>query len=370
MSKLTTSNDVSRATILLTNRNFGNLNYLRQAMVTFVLILAICLSLPLAAFAQDNIAPEVKEIISHYYVDVPAAGVLQAATVDGVLAALNDPYSEYFTAQEYQDFIASLDEEFCGVGIYINLVSDGVEVVSVIKDSPAEAAGIKSGDIITRVDGKTLAGMASEEAAALLRGPAGSRVQLTIKRDHRTFAVSVTRRQIDVPTVTGELIKGHTGYIDIKTFGVNTGVEFGKVLEDLNRQGAKNWIIDLRDNPGGYLDSACEVAGYFIGNQTLIKMQTRDGWMDLPAVSRAKTIDKPVTILINENSASSAEVVAAAVKDYNKGTLIGKNTFGKGTIQKIFELSNGDVLKLTVARFYSPQKHEINHVGIAPDLAF
>ncbi|MEN6460361.1 MAG: S41 family peptidase, partial [Syntrophomonas sp.] len=276
----------------------------------------------------------------------------------------------YFTAQEYQEFINSLDQEFTGVGIYIDIVADGVKVVSVIKTSPAEAAGIKSGDLIITAGEQNLAGLAGEEAASILRGPIGSVVELTVKRGDNKISARITRQKIDVPTVTGEIIKGHTGYIDIDTFGINTGAEFGNVLDDLQKQGADNWIVDLRDNPGGFLNSAYQVAGYFIGNQTVIKTKARNVWTDVPAVKHEKIIDKPVILLINENSASSSEVVAAAVKDYNKGVLVGTTTYGKGTVQKLFKLSNGDFLKLTVDRFYSPNKHEINHVGVSPDLAF
>lgn len=368
MHRLHKMENVSRETFGCESRKMGIKGNFKNAFLALILTFLIGLSLPLPVVAQDNIGLEVKELIKDYYVDVPAAGVLQADSADEIITALDDPYSEYFTAQEYQEFVESLDQEFSGVGIYIELVADGVQVVSVIKGSPAEAGGIKSGDIIVAAGEKNLTGLADEEAISALHGPAGSVVELTVKRGESRFSVRVTRQQINVPTVTGEIIKGHTGYIDISTFGINTGAEFGKVLDNLSKQGADNWIIDLRDNPGGYLDSACQVAGYFIGDRPVIKMQSRDVWIDVPAVKPERTIDKPVILLINENSASASEVVAAAVKDYNKGVLVGTTTYGKGTVQKLFELSNGDILKMTVARFYSPGQHEINQVGVAPDI--
>lgn len=368
MYKLQNLINVSRENFGSRHGRMRNTDIFKGVLTVLLLIAMIALSSPFPVQAEDNITQEVKDLIKDYYVDVPSAKVLQANTVDQVLSALDDPYTQYFTAQEYQEFISSLDPQFCGVGVYIDIMAEGARVVSVIRDSPAEAAGLKSGDIIIKAGDKNLAGLADEEVTTALRGPAGSIVRLTVKRGSSSFSIGITRREIEVPTVTGEIITGHTGYIDIAAFGSDTGTEFGKVLNDLQQQGVDNWVIDLRDNPGGYLTSACQVAGYFIGDKTVIKTKDRTEWTEVPAIKHDLLIDQPVVLLINQNSASASEIVAAAIKDYNRGVLMGITTYGKGTIQQLFALSNGDILKMTVARFYSPNQHEINHAGVTPDI--
>ncbi|HEX3010517.1 MAG TPA: S41 family peptidase [Syntrophomonadaceae bacterium] len=352
------------------NNNVSILSSCSKIFTALILTAMLALSFPLEVLAQDqdNISSEVKQIIEEYYVDEPTAEVMQANTADEVIKALNDPYTEYFSAQEYQEFASTLNEEFSGIGIYIESADDGARVVTVFKGSPAASAGIRAGDIIVKAGEQSMAELSEEEIGNILQGPVGSTIKISIQRGQSKFCVYVTRRLIPVPTVAGEIIKGHTGYIQISTFGSNTGAEFGDIVKDLRTQGAHNWIIDLRDNPGGYVESACKVAGYFIGSKTVTNIESRNEWVDIPAVSQGTIINEPVTLLINNNSASASEIIAAAIKDYDKGVLMGTTTYGKGTMQDMFRLSNGDVLKMTVARFYSPQMHEINHVGVSPDI--
>lgn len=339
----------------------------KHQKVIFLALLLILLCTP--AVSAQNQADEVRELVLGYYVDVPPAAVMEAGTVDEILNTLGDPHSVYFTSEEYNKFEESLDQRFFGIGIYMEMIPQGVKVLSVIKGAPAEKAGIKSGDIIIQAGEDELKGLSAEESMALLRGPQGSKVKLSVQRGAQTFQFVATRQEVEVPTATGKLVnQGKTGYIDINSFGMETAAEFGEEFKRLKKSGVQNWIIDLRDNTGGYLNTAFEMAGYFTGERTVIKMQEREQAELGQGVRQPEMVCGPVVLLVNRNSASAAEVLAGALKDYRRALVIGEKTYGKGTVQKVFELSGGDILKLTVARFYSPQGKVIDQQGIMPDM--
>ena len=330
-----------------------------------LLLLFVCAP----AVSAQNQVDEMRDLVAEYYVDVPPAAFMQAGSVDEMLNILGDPHTMYFTGEEYQAFQESFDQRFFGIGIYMEIVPQGVKVLSAIKGTPAEEAGIKNGDIITRAGGYDLKGLDEEESMARLRGPEGSKVKLTIQRGVQTFQVVVTRKEVDVPTVTGEAVNGgKTGYIAIDSFGQNTDEELGAEVKSLQAAGVKNWIIDLRGNPGGYLDTAFEMAGYFIGEKPVITVKERDYSQVGTGVKQEFMITGPVIVLVDENSASASEVLTGALQDYHRAVVMGRNTYGKGTVQEIFPLSGGDVLKLTIARFYSPNGGVIDRKGIMPDL--
>jgi carboxyl-terminal processing protease len=341
---------------------FKNKKYISLMVL---LLLFVCAP----AVSAQNQVDEMRDLVAEYYVDVPPAAFMQAGSVDEMLNILGDPHTMYFTGEEYQAFQESFDQRFFGIGIYMEIVPQGVKVLSAIKGTPAEEAGIKNGDIITRAGGYDLKGLDEEESMARLRGPEGSKVKLTIQRGVQTFQVVVTRKEVDVPTVTGEAVNGgKTGYIAIDSFGQNTDEELGAEVKSLQAAGVKNWIIDLRGNPGGYLDTAFEMAGYFIGEKPVITVKERDYSQVGTGVKQEFMITGPVIVLVDENSASASEVLTGALQDYHRAVVMGRNTYGKGTVQEIFPLSGGDVLKLTIARFYSPNGGVIDRKGITPDL--
>ena len=341
---------------------FKNKKYISLMVL---LLLFVCAP----AVSAQNQVDEMRDLVAEYYVDVPPAAFMQAGSVDEMLNILGDPHTMYFTGEEYQAFQESFDQRFFGIGIYMEIVPQGVKVLSAIKGTPAEEAGIKNGDIITRAGGYDLKGLDEEESMARLRGPEGSKVKLTIQRGVQTFQVVVTRKEVDVPTVTGEAVNGgKTGYIAIDSFGQNTDEELGAEVKSLQAAGVKNWIIDLRGNPGGYLDTAFEMAGYFIGEKPVITVKERDYSQVGTGVKQEFMITGPVIVLVDENSASASEVLTGALQDYHRAVVMGRNTYGKGTVQEIFPLSGGDVLKLTIARFYSPNGGVIDRKGIMPDL--
>lgn len=333
-----------------------------------VIVLALALISP-RAYAASSTMSEAKEIIKAYYVkDIPDSLLDSASSVDEMVNSLGDPHSSYFTADEYKEFTNSINNTFSGIGIYLDIVPEGIKVVSVIENSPAKEAGIVEGDIITEAGGVSLSGMSSEEAVTYVKGPDGTSVHLSVKRGDSVLSYDVVRRAITEPTVTGGMI-GNLAYIELYTFGEDTSVEFGKLLSDLKKNNPSGYIIDLRNNPGGYLLTAVDLAGYFIPGNPALLVRDRSGYQDTySAPSTYEPFDKPVVFLINGNSASASEILTSAVKDYKKAFVIGSTSYGKGTVQSMFQLSDGSVLKITVYNFFSPLGNIIDKVGITPDL--
>lgn len=339
-------------------------------LLNLLLVLLLILSTSTTALAANgNVLPEIRYLLQNQYVDPVSAEVLNAPTVDETLKRLGDPHTMYFSPEEYQSFVGSIDMHFTGIGIHIDMEAAGVRVISVLSGSPAEVVGLKAGDLIVRAGGKSLAGLSSEEAVNILRGPEGSTVQISVQQGTETKVYTVTRKTISEPTVTGDVLDGHIGYLDLNSFGSDTASEFETVVNRLRNQKVDGWIVDLRDNGGGYLSSAFDLAGYFIGPEVVVSIKDRTGTViEYKAQGHGFTLSQPVILLTNENSASASELLVAAVKDHQKGRLVGTTTYGKGTVQSMFALSNEGVLKMTVDRFYSPLGHEINKVGVTPDV--
>lgn len=338
-----------------------------KALTATTLALILCVSSPMLALGSP--LTEVRDLLQSGYVDPVADSVLNSPSIDEILQKLGDPHTVFFTKAEYQNFINSLDMTFSGIGVYIEIIPEGVRITSVMPNSPAEEVGLQAGDVIINAAGQTLVGLSQELATGVLRGPDGSAVQITILRGEEQLELNVPRRAIIVPTVTGEVVNGHTGYIGIQSFGATTPAGFGSRVKELRGKGVDSWIIDVRDNPGGYLTSALSLAGFFIGDQTALQTKDNSQKMTLyPGEKQELLLTEPVMFLTNENSASASEILAAVVKDYRKATILGNLTYGKGSVQSMFPLTDGGVLKMTVAKFFSPFGKEINKVGISPDL--
>ncbi|NLO21511.1 MAG: S41 family peptidase [Syntrophomonadaceae bacterium] len=321
--------------------------------------------------AQAAVLDDVRAIINANYVDPVDETVLQAGSVEEILEKLNDPHSVFFTPEEYQAFLDSIgDSTFSGIGVQIESAPEGVLIVNVLPGSSAEGSNIKPGDIIISVDGKSLQGMSSEQVVSLIRGPENSHITMNIKRGNSKFSLSILRQTVVLPSVRTNLLAGNIGYIDIDSFGLETIREFRQGIEELHSKGAKAYIIDLRNNVGGYLVTARDIAGYFIGSENALITQSRNNKSaSVPAYEQRHTISEPTVFLVNEFSASASEILAAAVKDHDKALVIGHNTYGKGSMQRIFQLRSGEgFLKLTTNRFFSPDGNAIEGKGITPDL--
>ncbi|MCM1566490.1 MAG: S41 family peptidase [Dehalobacter sp.] len=339
-------------------------------LMTALLVFCLGLGLPLQAYGAENDAlDEVRTILQEQYVDVVPDEVLNAPTIEKMLQRLGDKYTEYMTAAEYEDMISSLNMSFSGIGIELEMVQQGVKVTWVITGYGADKAGIKQGDIILEADGYSLAGKTSEYCAGKLRGPEGTKVRVKVKRNAQILSFAVVRMKIVMPLAEGRVLEGHIGYIAVNSFGEDVATQFGKQALALQEKGVDCWIIDLRNNSGGYTKAAMELLGYFIGDKSAYIMKARGnlGIVDT-AVKQAFTMEGPIVLLINGYTASASEITSAALKDYGKATVIGETTYGSGRVKALIPLSNGDYLKMSVYRFFSPYYNPIDEIGIKPHL--
>lgn len=340
----------------------------KHIVVKIILFFSIFSLTFCTAFADDNILNEVKQLIKDYYVGPVKNETYNAASIDDVLSSLNDPYSDYFTKEEFNDYINKMGYGFSGIGISIEIVPEGVKIISVTQDSSAEKTGLIPGDLIVWANGHYLSGLSIDKIMSYIKGETGSKVVIIIKRAGKYYAYSIVRREPTVPSVEGGIIN-HTAYIRIYAFNVSTADEFYDMLINLNKSNPSNYIIDLRYNPGGYLDSALDIAGYFTGNKAVTIARNKQNTATVfRGYNHSIKINKPVIFLVNEYSASASEVLTCAIKDYKKAVIIGNTTFGKGLVQSLFGLTDGSVLKLTVLKYYSPLGHAINKVGVDPDI--
>lgn len=313
-----------------------------------------------------------KYLVQKYYVgDISNSTINSAQDIEGLVKSLNDPYSAYFTEQQYNDFTNSINNTFSGIGVQIDASSEGngIKIMSVYDNTPAMKAGLKPGDIITKADGQSLSGMPVEQATAYVKGAAGTSVHLEVNRGGNLISFDVLREKIVMPTVEKNVVDNHIGYIKISSFGDTTNTEFTSAYNSLKSSNVDSYIVDLRNNPGGYANISFDIAGYFIGNKLVSKMQPKTGDpLMYYGTDHKEVIDKPTIFLINQYSASASEILSAAVKDSKKAVFIGEKTYGKGVAQNVIKLPDNSYLKLTVLRFVSPLGNQINKVGISPDM--
>ncbi|GEA17890.1 peptidase [Moorella sp. E306M] len=296
---------------------------------------------------------------------------LMEGAIRGMVDALDDPYSTYLDANTYRHLQESVSGSYGGVGLLITLDEKDkrLMVVSPFKGTPAQRAGIKSRDYIIAIDGRDTTGMDLETAANLMQGQPGTKVELTILSAGETNPrkVTLTREIIKVPTVDGKILPGHPsiGYISLTMFNEQTAGDLGRQLDELRRQGMQKLVLDLRNNPGGALPAAVDVASYFVAEGPVVYIADQKNTEALMARGYAKPL--PLAVLVNKGSASAAEIVAGAIKDTGSGTLVGETTFGKGIVQTIFPLPGGAAVKITTHKYLTPGKHDINKKGITPD---
>lgn len=338
----------------------------RALVIPFVFLLSMTTSMVSASAATTtSTLEEIRQYVRDYYVDVVNESVLNGATPQEIVQQL-DKYSAYMTAEEYQQFLDSINMEFVGIGITFDIDEAGIKVTSVLAGGPAERTGLRAGDIITEVDGQSLAGKTSEQAVALITGQEGTTVQLKALRPttNETLTFSVMREKINWPNVEFSRLAGNIGYIRLYSFDNDAVGEIEQAIRSLS--GVKGWVFDLRNNPGGYVDAAQQILGFFPNVTKAFQLRDRSSSEVFDAIPQAVKMSGSVAVLINSSSASASEMVAAAVKDQQAAVLYGQRTFGKGSMQQLFNLSDGSVLKLTVARFFSPNGTTIHDVGVKP----
>jgi len=292
--------------------------------------------------------------------------------VKGLVGSLKDPYSAFFEPRETREFLSDIEGNFEGIGAELGVKDNQITVIAPLKNTPAERAGLESGDKIIEVDNKPTVNMSLDEAVSLIRGPKGSVVVLTVAREgeSKLLKIPITRAVINIPVVQWHMIKGRgIAYIQIFSFTDNLPKEFKKIANQILKQGPRGIILDLRNNPGGVLESALKVGGYFIPKGKIIAVEKQRDGKEIKHASRGPSIfkDYKIVCLVNKGSASASEILAGALRDDMGVKLIGTVTFGKGTVQSFKTFPDGSSLKLTVAKWLTPKGLSINKTGIKPD---
>ncbi|MFN8498121.1 MAG: S41 family peptidase [Anaerolineae bacterium] len=309
-----------------------------------------------------------------FYGQVPDETALSRGALRGALTTLNDPNTVYIEPRAAEKERNDLAGQFEGIGANVSSNEKGqLVIVNPLPDQPADKAGLKAGDIVLKVDGRDIAGLSVDDAVALIRGPKGSKVVLTIGRGEATpFDVTVTRDAIATPSVTWRMLDDlgapTTGYARISLFSDRAPRELEWAIQELKQKGATSLILDLRGNPGGYLNAAIAVASQFIPDGIIAYERRSDGTEEsFPAKGSADS-DLPLVVLVNGGSASASEIVAGAIRDRQRGTLVGVKTFGKGSVQNVHQLSDGSTLHVTIAHWLTPNRQDISKAGIEPDI--
>ncbi len=279
--------------------------------------------------------------------------------IRGMLQQLDDPYSRFLEPEQYKRFNDSLEGEFVGVGIKISIEEGKLTVIAPLKDSPASRAGIRAADVILEIDGESTEGITLEEAVNKIRGERGTPVKLKVQHEDGTIEeLSIIRDVIKVETVEHKMLDKKIGYISISSFNRQTAQELQKALDELNKSGMRGLILDLRDNPGGLLNVAVDVASFFIDSGLIVKSQSRYGTQEYATKGNQRP-NLPTAVLINKSTASDSEIVAGAIADHQMGVLVGRRSFGKGVIQTSYTLEDESALILTTAEYFTPQGRKV-----------
>jgi carboxyl-terminal processing protease len=315
---------------------------------------------------------EVNGLIGAYGAKTGGSRALTYEVIAGIMSSVKDKYTTFLTPKQYAELNEGLDGgNFSGVGIAIAVdeKSKLLVVNDVIPDGPADKAGMQPGDVITEIDGKTTHGLTTDDDAKLLRGPKGTVVHLTIERSGAPIpVVTVTRDVIHQPSVYSKLLDDGIGYARLTVFGSNTAQELSTALDKLQSEGAKAYVLDLRDNGGGYLNAAIDVSSKFIPSGPIVSVESRGGSDTQYDAENTAIAPKPLAVLVNRYTASASEITSGAIQDNGVGELIGEKTYGKGVVQTIHPLPDGSAVKITSARYLTPKGRDINLIGIQPDI--
>ncbi len=327
-----------------------------------------------AANIDDLFKPfwEAWQIVHKQYVDQPVNDEkLMQGAIRGMLDALGDKHTSYMDPDLYRQASMPLQEEYEGIGAYVDTTGKYLTIISPMPGSPAEKAGLKAGDMVIAIDGKDMTGIDGNIVLRSVLGPAGTPVRLTIQRQGvaAPFDVELVRAKITMQSVTGKILENKIAYVQISTFAENTNTELHKILLDLMGQNPTGLIIDLRNDGGGYLQTAIQVGSEFIDQGVLMHEVYGDGKRDdYNSLGGGVATKIPIVVLVNEGTASASEIVSGAIQDYNRGQLVGVTTYGKGSVQIWTPLSNNEgAIRVTVARWLTPKDRQINDIGLKPD---
>jgi carboxyl-terminal processing protease len=321
--------------------------------------------------SDDEVLEEALATIITRSTKPPDQGELETGSVRGMVDVLKetDDYARFYTPENYQDFLDYAAGSFEGIGVLLGERKQDFVVLTVLPSTPAEEVGLKPGDAITHVNGNSVKGLSSEEVVGRVKGPDGTEVTLTVERDNRSLEFDITRAAIDLPNVTGKLIRGHVGFVRLFGFGRGAGDQLRQEIQKLLDRGATGLVLDMRDNGGGLFSESIEVASAFIEDGEIVSFKER-GSPEVEYDAEGDAFDQvPLVVLVNGNSASATEIVAGALKAEDRAELVGQTTFGKGSVQEVVPLSDDSAIKMTTGAYFTPDGESIEGVGVVPDVS-
>ena len=323
-------------------------------------------------YKKIDVFSEVLDKINKEFVDEVNQSDAMDAAINGVLQSL-DPYSAYMTPDSYQSMQTETSGEFGGLGIEVSMEAGVIKVITPMDDSPAAEAGVKAGDYIVRINDIQVQGKSLSEAVDIMRGPVGSDIEITVRRrgERKALVFNITREKIKVSSVKSEILGNQTGYLRLTSFNENSSGQIrDKIKEFKKNENVKNYILDLRNNPGGLLSQAIRITDFFLDNGEIVSTKSRKVSENRKWFAKKGDLinGKTLIVLINYGSASASEIVAGALKDHKRAILIGANSYGKGSVQSIIPLKNKGAIRLTVAKYYLPSGKSISEVGVSPDI--
>ena len=314
----------------------------------------------------------IKRLVQMYYLNEYEEAELETGILEGYVNGLGDKYSVYYDEEETKSLMESVQGEYSGIGAVMSqdLETGVITLIRVYKDSPAMKAGLKDGDILYKVEDMEVTGKDLSEIVSHIKGEKGTEVQLTVYREGQDDEIVVTavRDEIEIETVSYEMLKDRIGYIAVSEFEETTFGQYKSAVEELTAQGMEGLIVDLRNNPGGSLSGVCEIADYMLPEGLIVYTEDKAGEKKEYKSTGEESFDKPLAILVNGNSASASEIFSGAVQDHGTGTIVGTQTYGKGVVQSIFDLKDGTCLKLTVSEYFTPNGRTIQGKGVTPDV--
>nr|WP_106789928.1 S41 family peptidase [Massilistercora timonensis] len=328
---------------------------------------------------EEAVSQETKEklsgiqaLIQKEYIGEVDEDALQTGICQGYVGALGDPYSAYYDEEQTSALMETTQGEYGGIGVVLtqNLDTGVTTASSVYEDSPAMKAGMKDGDIIYQVEGRDVSGMALEEISGSIKGEKGTTVEITVLRgeEREEVTLTITRDTIQAETVKTRMLEDEIGYLAISEFDSVTLEQYREGLAELKAQGMEGLIVDLRGNPGGNLDTVCEILDLMLPEGLIVYTEDKDGNRQEFTSDEAQEVQVPLAVLVDGNSASASEIYAGAIQDYGIGQIVGTKTYGKGVVQTIYDLKDGTSLKLTVAEYFTPNGRNIDGEGITPDV--
>ena len=323
-------------------------------------------------YKKIDLFSEVLDKINKEYVDEVNQSEAMDAAINGVLQSL-DPYSAYMSPDSFKNMQTETSGEFGGLGIEVSMEAGVVKVISPIDNSPAEEVGVKAGDYIVKIDDVQVQGKTLSEAVELMRGPVGSDIEITVRRrgERKALIFTITREIIQVASVKSEIKDDQTAYIRLTSFNENSSKQIKNKLKEFKKnKKIKNYILDLRNNPGGLLSQAIKISDYFLENGEIVSTKSKRKYENRKwFAKKGDVIDgETMVILINYGSASASEIVAGALQDHKRAILVGESTYGKGSVQSIIPLENEGAIRLTVSKYYLPSGKSISRVGVNPDI--